>query len=327
MTFNMNRKAKSDLLSKLILLILIGILIYASYFLYLNIPREAQQLNVEIQNPPIENIPLMDVKQFYPNMKFNHNEITYLVNGRCNEQKKERMNLAFDEISYNLPLISFKETFENPDIKITCGNSAEPGKAIDGKHFIAGEGGAKEIIKTERYSIITNGEILLYENPDIESIKCDYPNVEIHEVMHVFGFDHINDKRSIMYPLIESCEQKLDSSIIKTLNKIYSQPNLPDLYFEHLKIVKKGRYLDFNLTMKNSGSIDSEDFTLTILDDNTIISERDFTGFKYGEGINFYATNLKLKHLNPKEIKFVIDKNNQIKEIDENNNEAKVDLE
>jgi subtilase family serine protease len=129
-----------------------------------------------------------------------------------------------------------------------------------------------------------------------------------------------------MYPLIESCEQKLDRSIINELNRLYSQKNLPDLYFENLDATKKGRYLDFNLTMKNSGTIDSESFILTILDDNKIIEERNFDGIKYGEGINFYATNLKLNNLNSKEIKFIIDKKNKINELDESNNEVQIKI-
>jgi len=322
----MNKKAESNLLSILLLIILLGVLIYASYFLYLNIPREAQQLDVQIEKSKEETIPLSSANQFYPNMKFNHNQITYLINGVCNEIEKDRMNRAFNEISLEVPKISFKETSTNPDIKIICSESAEPGKSIDEEHFIAGEGGAKQIIKTGKFNIITNGEILLYENSKIETIKCDYPNVEIHELLHVFGFDHINDQRSIMYPLIESCEQKLDRSIINELNRLYSQKNLPDLYFENLDATKKGRYLDFNLTMKNSGTIDSESFILTILDDNKIIEERNFDGIKYGEGINFYATNLKLNNLNSKEIKFIIDKKNKINELDESNNEVQIKI-
>ena len=45
---------------------------------------------------------------------------------------------------------------------------------------------------------------------------------------------------------------------------------------------------------------------------------------KYGAGIIVSIENLKLKSSNPKEIKFVIDYENLIKEIDEENNVAAI---
>ena len=49
--------------------------------------------------------------------------------------------------------------------------------------------------------------------------------------------------------------------------------------------------------------------------------------FKYGAGIILSIENLKLKHSNPDEIKFVIDYDNSIKEFDEENNVAVISFE
>lgn len=310
----------------IVFIILIGLIIGMSYYLYLNIPRNPEKLDVIVEKTEFENLEpvISEVIQFYSNMKFNHNQISYKIEEGCESKKEEKMINAFSELSNKVEELSFFPTSTNPDIEISCTQDAKPG--INEKHFVAGEGGAKEIIQTGRFNVITEGIILLYENNKIKTIDCDYPNVELHELLHVFGFDHVNDKKSLMYPFIESCNQRLDLSLIEKLKQLYSQEDLPDLYFENVSVTKKGRYIDFELTIKNSGSVDSDNVILTILDDDTIIEKRDLEEFKFGSGLSLQTKNLKLAHLNPDQIKFIIDKENEIKEIDENNNIAVVNL-
>ncbi len=316
------------ILLNLIFFTLLILLLFLSYQLYLNIPRSPENLNIKIHESETEKTTLSnfetksEIKQFYPNMKFNHNQISYKIAEDCEIEKKQRMIQAFDELSLKLNKITFYPVLSNSDIEVIC--SQENKLNIDEKHFIAGEGGAKEIIQTGEYYIITNGLIYLYDN--VKGAKCDYPNVELHELIHVFGFDHSTDKNSLMFPFLETCDQKLDDSIINKLNKLYSKENLPELYFENISAIKKGKYLDFNLIIKNSGSIDSKNITLTILDNEKTIEHRDLGVFKFGSGISLHSTNLKLAHLNPKQIRFIIDKDNNVKELDENNNIANIKL-
>ncbi len=321
-------QALPKILNFLLIIILLVLIAFASYFLYLNIPRSAEQLDVSIQETQIPEQPLnIEINQFYPNMKFNHNQISYTINQDCETKKKLKMLEAFDELTRRATIITFYPTTTNPDIEISCTRESKP--TIEGEekeHFIAGEGGAKEIIQTERFNIITDGVILLYENSEIRTIECDYPNVELHELMHVFGFDHINNKKSLMYPFIESCNQILDQVLVQQIKELYLQPNLADLYFKDIKAVKRGRYLDFNLTIKNSGAIDSGIFTLTVLDNDKIIEEKDLDPIKFGAGITLTTKNLRLTHLNPDQITFIIDQKNKIEEIDENNNIANIKL-
>ena len=309
--------------SIIITIILIGVILTLAYYIYLNLPRDPELLTVST-NPTFQIPTTSDVNQFYPNMKFNHKQITYRIDRNCEEKKKEKMELAFKELSTQVPELSFISLVKDPDIEITCEEKNQIN--IDKKHFVAGEGGAKEIIQTGRYNIINEGIILLYENTKVRSKDCEYPNVEMHELLHVFGFDHSEDKKSIMYPFIETCSQVLDQSIIDQLNTIYKEDNLPDLYFEKIQASKKGRYLDFDLTIKNSGSIKSETITLTILDGTDIIEQKDLEEIEYGAGITLTTTNLKLKRLNPDQINFIIDKEDKIKELDESNNVANIKL-
>lgn len=261
----------------ILLLLSLGIFSIGLYFLYMDLPGEPQFINVETKT--FDNSSL-NTQQFYPNMKFNHNIISFSINPNCNQEKQTKMISAFRELSDKISEISFKETLMNSDIKITCSQETEESN-INKDYFIAGEGGAKEIIQTGRYNIITEGLILLYQT-EKKAVKCDYPNTELHELIHVFGFGHSDNKNSLMYPILESCEQQLDQSIIEEIKKIYSEENLPDLYFEEAKAIKKGKYLDFNITIKNSGAIDSKNIDFTIFDNGEIVETKILDEIKYG---------------------------------------------
>ncbi len=307
----------------IISIFLILTILFLSYYIYLNIPRNPEKLNIN-NDPSFEPIITSEVKQFYPNMKFNHNKISYIIGKDCNSEKRLKMEKAFQELSSNVPILVFYESESSPEIKISCTKNDEIN--IDEKHFTAGEGGAKEIIQTGNYNIITEGIILLYENTKAKSKNCDYPNVELHELLHVLGFDHSESKKSIMYLYIESCDQILDQSIINQLKVLYSKENLPDLYFDKINVTKKGIYLDFDLTAKNSGSVKAQKVILTIMDGDIIIEKKDLGNLNFGSGVTLKITNLKLKRLNPDEISFILDKDNEIRESNENNNFINIKL-
>lgn len=301
----------------LIFFILVALAVIV-YFIYLNFPFGAEDLDLDIENlPELEGIG--ESEQFYPNMKFNHNSISYKIDSACSQEKRDRMISAFNELSFKVSVIDFYEVLTIPDVEVLC---SEYTKQTPGDYFIAGEGGAKEIIQTGRYNIITEGIVLLHGNPH-EFYECGWPNIELHELIHVFGFDHSADKNSLMYPYLNSCDQKLEVSIINTLKDLYSEENLPDLYFKELNVAKKGIYLDFNLTVKNSGAIEAKDVSFDVLDDGQLVKTFDLGDLIFGGGMRVEIQNLKLIHKNPDEISFVIDGNNLIKEIDEKNNIAK----
>ena len=129
-----------------------------------------------------------------------------------------------------------------------------------------------------------------------------------------------------MYPILESCDQIIDNSIIDKLIELYAEENYPDLYFENLTVIKKGRYLDFNTTIKNSGIIDSDNASLTITDDQGEVESYLIGNISFGGGIAIQTTNLQLNSRNPTSITFVLDQENKIKEIDEKNNRATINL-
>tara|TARA_Y100000310_G_C20589274_1_gene767094 strand:+ start:155 stop:1120 length:966 start_codon:yes stop_codon:yes gene_type:complete len=320
----MRSKKGGWILNTILVLLVLLVLLIGAYFVYINLPGEPESLRAIIEPAELEVGNLSyEVKQFYPNMKFNHNSITYKIDIQCSNEKTNRMLEAFDELETNIGIINFQQVSQNPDIEVSCSDLEK--NLIEEDYFIAGEGGAKEIIQTGKYNIITQGVILLHENPK-RSKKCEWPNIELHELLHVFGFDHSSDESSLMYPYLEDCNQKLDESIILNLKEIYSKENLADLYFEEVSAVKKRKYLDFDIKIKNSGSIDAKNVVLGVFSDDKNVKEFDLKDISFGAGISLNVSNVELNKINPDKIELVIDFDNLIKELDEDNNVAELQL-
>ncbi len=313
-------KEESGVIRYIILAILILLLAFLIYLLYQYAPSSYQLSNVSISNAPFGTVNLSySVKQFYPNMKFNHNKISYSIEEACDEDKKASMIEAFRLLSEQVDEIEFYAVSTEPDIDVICTKKVE---GTTGRNFfVAGEGGAEQIIQTGRYNVITKGVVLLYGSPS-NSLKCSWPNVELHELMHVFGFEHSQDKNSLMYPYLESCEQKLDEAIVNNLRELYAQKNLPDLYFESIEAVKHGRYLDFNATIKNSGDIEARNIVLVVFDNDEKGESFPIENIDFGAGITYSVFNAKLNNRYSTIVKAVIDPDNLINEIDEKNNVA-----
>ena len=319
-------KQKNPIVLTIILILLVAIFIFLIFLLFKYLPGAPKELNVTLSKPFNTTINLSyAVKQFYPNMKFNSNSIYYKIATDCNSEKKQRMLEAFNEFETEVGIIKFYETQEDADIKIVCSEASRSVEDIDEDFFIAGEGGAKEVVQTGRYNVITEGVILLYNSS--RGVKCDWPNIELHELLHVFGFDHSLDSNSIMYPILQSCNQRLDESIVGDLKKLYSQENLADLYFLEVEGVKKGIYLDFNVTVKNSGTINAGNIILRVIEGDAKIEDFDLGEIAFGGGVTYSVTNLRLKKRSVQEIKIVLDGDNLIGEIDENNNMATISFE
>jgi len=287
-----NRRKRNPFLI-IALIVLLIILAFFIYNLYEIIPGEPVPFEMTNNQQMDTGNLSYEVEQFYPNMKFNHNTITYKIDSQCSENKIERMNAAFSELASKVGLIEFQPSNNDADIDITC--SGEVGEITGKNSFVAGEGGAKEIIQTGRYNVIVKGEVLLYSNPK-GAVICDWPNVELHELLHVFGFTHSSNTKSLMSPYLTSCEkQKLDDSIINDLRELYSQENLPDIYFEDVRATKRGIYLDFNITVKNSGVIDSNNVILNLLDNGAKITSFELGDIPFGAGVEFQVSNLRLR--------------------------------
>jgi len=140
----------------------------------------------------------------------------------------------------------------------------------------------------------------------------------LHELLHVLGFEHSENKNSIMYNTT-SCQQILTNDIIDELKRLYSIQELPDLYFSSISATKHGSYLDFNVEVINSGLNEAENVKLEIYaedEEEEKIDEFILENVGYGEGKSLEVKNLKISRAASK-IKFVIVNG---EDLDEKNN-------
>ena len=308
---------KAGILGGIALLLLIILFGLSSYYLYQNWPGEIEQFQMIGYGPDVDLEGVTgEVIQFYSNMRFNHNDITYYMNPECDEKKEERVEEAFSILHEKTEILSF-ETADEEDADILIGCSEESYEKEENL-FVAGEGGPTKIVNSSLYPIILKGKVLLYDDKKYgKKSRCDYPVTELHEIIHVFGFDHINDSSKIMYPYVE-CDQRLGDDLIVSLVKLYSVEPLPELYFKNINATKSGRYLDFAASITNMGLVDAENVRLDIYEDDKLLNSFDIGDIEFGAGKIYSRTNFKLSSRASDKIEFRITCDN--KEINEENN-------
>ena len=143
-----------------------------------------------------------------PTYAFNH-ELNY-TQRECFSYEVERVRKAFIILQNSTEnKVIFKEVSDaGADILITCYNAKG-----DETHLTSGEGGY-----SNRGDTILHGTLNLYTTRNCGT----WPDVEIHEILHIFGYDHKNDVSSIMNPIQAKCDLgKIDDDIIKDLIQTY----------------------------------------------------------------------------------------------------------
>ncbi|MFH1307579.1 MAG: CARDB domain-containing protein [archaeon] len=293
------------------LIILLGLLAVTSFLLYdaLSI-KFATPIEFATNYTPSANIDEISYQsnlQFYTNMRFNHMPITYLIHNGCSSRKLDNIHSAFDFIENNIDSINFKEVSDAGDIDVYCGQEYLTGEDV----FVAGEGGPVKIVNTSLFNVITKGKIVLYKE------SCEY-NVELHELLHVFGFEHSSNSRSIMYNT-SSCDQEVTQDILNELDRLYSISELPDIYFSSIEAEKRGRLLNFEVEVKNQGLMDADNVVLQIFSDGKEIDSFELEKIDFGAGKVLKVENFKLPFTS-NSVSFILDDDNLINELDESNN-------
>lgn len=245
--------------------------------------------------------------QFYENMRYQTNRISYRIYDECPLQKKNDMEQALDIIS-NLTVLEFYPVLYGEEISITCSNE----NIVQGNTFIGGEGGVTNVTVIGNFNVIFKGKVLL-----IRDAKCPTPNIAIHELLHALGFTHSENPNNIMYETYE-CEQTIGEEIPRLINELYSIPSQPDLVFENVTATLNGRYLDANISIRNNGFESSPDSKIIISVDGKNIKEIPVPPVDIGFGRKISLTNLWVGQINIEEIKFTISGN--FDELDKQNN-------
>jgi hypothetical protein len=296
----------------------LGLLAFSLGFLYQNLPGEPRELSIgtEIKSPKID-VDYGATPVFMENLRFNHNNLSFFIEPDCPKRKENSIFEAFEIIGGEGILSFYSSSGGDVDIFAGCSDDyIELGENL----FVAGEGGPSEIINTSLFNVIRRGKISLYEDP-----SCDYPVVAIHEILHALGFDHSPDPENIMYNL-SNCDQRITPEIIDTLRKLYSIEPLADLLISNLSATTSGRYLDYNITIRNQGLVDSGNTELVISSEGERIESMDIQEIPAGAGITLKVTNLRMFSRRIEEIDFSIDPENNLDELDKVNNNIKMIL-
>jgi hypothetical protein len=280
-----------------IFLTIISILIIFMLGFYLLIPTEKIVYGVENNNNFSLEGNLVPM-QFYENMRFPDSKISYSISEDCTIKKKSDMNWAFDIIE-NETILDFYEISESGQILVFC---EERNKVKEGL-FIAGEGGPTNITKGENFNVISNGQILL-----IRDSNCEKPNVAIHELLHVLGFNHSDNPNNLMYP-VSRCEQTIGQEIIDEINRLYEIPSYPDLMIRKVSAQTHGMYFDLNISIFNDGFKVVEEPVLLIFADEKEIKRTELQKMKIGSGLNMEFINIPLKKIKVEELKIKIESN------------------
>jgi len=245
--------------------------------------------------------------QFYPNMRFPETRITYRI-FNCPLSKQNEMQIAFATLEDSTPL-RFFSVEDDEEIFITC----EEEMKSDGNLFIAGEGGPTKIIAVGTFAVILEGKILL-----IQESSCSKPNIALHELLHVLGFEHSTNSGNIMYN-ITSCSQTMGEDIPELLNKLYAIPSYADLGFKNVSASLSGRFLDVDLSVVNVGLKSSDEFKIKIYADKGFVKEIEVESIDMGYGKLLSLKNIWVSQVSVSELEIVIESN--FEEINlENNN-------
>ena len=257
------------------------------------------------------------VPVFAKNLRFNHNLLSYSIGEGCDISHRNDMVAAFNIFSSEVKIVSFYEKLGDSDINVECSDEyIELGKDL----FAAGEGGPSKIINTSGFKIIEKGKVILYNGGD-----CDYPIVALHELGHVFGFGHSPDPKNIMFN-VSGCDQRMSDDMVDIITELYSIEPLSDAKIDSVSGSVMGNYLNFNISVLNEGLIGIDNISLTVFSstkdnssewevvDNVRLGE---IGIGYGRTLRL--ENMKLPR-NVKRIKFAVDADNVVRELDEDNN-------
>lgn len=247
-----------------------------------------------------------ELLQFYPNMRFQDNSISYKIIN-CPLQREDDMKWAF-QILKEKTMLDFYPVASGQEITVTC----EEATKTEGKLFIAGEGGPTNITVAGEFNVIESGKILLMKNSD-----CEKPNIAIHELLHVLGFDHSENPKNIMYE-ISRCDQEIGDDIINFINKVYSIKSIPDLLFESAHASMHGKYLDVNFSIRNNGLKDSGESIIKIIADGKEVERVDIPVIEIGYGRKVSMANIWIKQIDVQQIDFIIE--NNFEELDKSNN-------
>ena len=277
-----------------VLIILLFVLAAGTFLLIENLPGKAQKFETKSSVPDKTAQSYSNGTQFYSNMRYPDKRITFSISEECDQAKAMNAEDSFSILSKST-MLEFYETSSNGEIEILCSDIAL--EQTDKSHFVAGEGGPKDIYVSGPYHVITSGRVSLYRNE-----RCNEPRIALHEILHALGFDHNQNPESIMYP-VTSCNEKLDEYIIDEINRLYNIKSAPDLVISSANGEKSNRYVSFEVEIANYGFKDSYGVNLSVYAKDELIKDFSLGDIPFGNKKKITVSNLVVPR-NTQEIEF-----------------------
>ncbi len=153
-------------------------------------------------------------------LHWDHMPITYKFSNEraCGIQEAKRIRRGFEKIEAETSgTVDFEEG-NNSDITINC----HKGFNIE---YINSDGTVLQADTTyfNDGNEIKRATIDYYDTKDgkISSNCGAYPDTEVHETLHAFGFDHVDNRYHIMNSVGTYCPTKINEDVIEKLKEIY----------------------------------------------------------------------------------------------------------
>lgn len=157
-------------------------------------------------------------------LHWGHMPVTYnLVNPEvCSEYERKRIHKSFEQIGIETNRVVYFEQGNSSlaDIHVSC---------FKGTRTVGYEPPYIVIYKEADTDYTTSGNEIV--SADIRIFGGDsttqrgicwrYPDLEIHEILHAFGYEHNDNRTSLMYSEYIRCNLKIDADIIQDLIQIY----------------------------------------------------------------------------------------------------------
>ncbi|MBT3691585.1 hypothetical protein HOG16_05090 [Candidatus Woesearchaeota archaeon] len=157
----------------------------------------------------------------------------------------------------------------------------------------------------------------------IKESNCKNPNIAIHELLHVLGFEHSLNRNNIMYN-ITNCDQIIGPDIFELIDNVYVAESLPDLLIEKVSANLEGKYLSTNISIRNIGLKDASDSKLIIFVDGKQIEEVEIESMQMGYGRVLMFSNIWISQLRIDEIEYEI--RTEFSELDKKNNKIEIKI-
>ena len=156
-------------------------------------------------------------------LHWTHMPLSYIIYN-CSDYQTRRILRALEAIENetNKSVLFRNNTDNETDINIVCNKDYKPSEESKG-YMTIGESGYWTY--KDFPNIIAKAEINFYGiSENTYSGGCiAYPDAEVHELLHAFGYGHTEDRWSIMYPSSVECIRSIDDDITEDLIETYKR--------------------------------------------------------------------------------------------------------